>query len=375
MTKKSTAEISGTLGDSLLQPISKASLAGRNLLYDPLYDAIRQARKTEDENLPQGIWHTSVKKGDWSHVESLCCEALRKHSKDLQIMAWLMEAWLHLYGVKGLNQGLKILLALCQKYWDSLYPLPRGEDLEFRLAPFEWMNEKLVVLVRMLPITCPDSERVGRYTLVDWKSAVQLAGLTGSAEEKALARLQKEGGVTLEQFNTSKEVTPAHYYQDLKNQSQEIIETLQKLHDVLAQKNALFGGALHHLRDEVKTIIAFCESALAGQGQASPELKSVLKPSLLTSLLPSLRKGTPMNRQKNALSISSREEAYALLDHIATYLETIEPHSPTPLLIRRAISWGTMSLKDILQELLQDKNDFLKAQDFLGLTKKPNETS
>jgi type VI secretion system protein ImpA len=73
------------------------------------------------------------------------------------------------------------------------------------------------------------------------------------------------------------------------------------------------------------------------------------------------------------VTISSREEAYSLLDQVATYLSTIEPHSPTPLLIRRAIAWGQMSLSEVLQELVQDKNDFLKVQNLLGIPKKNTE--
>lgn len=52
--------------------------------------------------------------------------------------------------------------------------------------------------------------------------------------------------------------------------------------------------------------------------------------------------------------ISSRDEAYRMLEAVAGYLERTEPHSPVPLLVRRAISWGAMPLPQLLAELMQD---------------------
>lgn len=52
--------------------------------------------------------------------------------------------------------------------------------------------------------------------------------------------------------------------------------------------------------------------------------------------------------------IASRAEAYRVLEAVAGYLERTEPHSPVPLLVRRAISWGAMPLPELLAELMQD---------------------
>jgi type VI secretion system protein ImpA len=66
-------------------------------------------------------------------------------------------------------------------------------------------------------------------------------------------------------------------------------------------------------------------------------------------------------------NISSREEAYQILQEVAQYLEAIEPHSPTPYLIRRAAVWGGMSFAQLLEELVRDPNDLRIIYDFLGL--------
>jgi type VI secretion system protein ImpA len=52
--------------------------------------------------------------------------------------------------------------------------------------------------------------------------------------------------------------------------------------------------------------------------------------------------------------IRSRVEAYRRLAEVADYLARTEPHSPVPHLIRKAISWGGLSLEELLPELVRD---------------------
>lgn len=51
--------------------------------------------------------------------------------------------------------------------------------------------------------------------------------------------------------------------------------------------------------------------------------------------------------------IQSRAQAYAQLSAVADYLQATEPHSPTPYLIRRAMSWRDLSLGALLMDLFQ----------------------
>ena len=70
--------------------------------------------------------------------------------------------------------------------------------------------------------------------------------------------------------------------------------------------------------------------------------------------------------------IRSRAEAYQGLSEIADYLTKIEPHSPTPYLIRRAVAWGDMSLAELLQELVGDNPANLKTvYSLLGIKEQP----
>ena len=78
----------------------------------------------------------------------------------------------------------------------------------------------------------------------------------------------------------------------------------------------------------------------------------------------SLRQELMGSGQEN---ISSREDAYRILQEVGQYLEAIEPHSPTPYLLRRAVAWGGMSFAQLLDELVRDPSDVRIIYEFLGL--------
>lgn len=68
-------------------------------------------------------------------------------------------------------------------------------------------------------------------------------------------------------------------------------------------------------------------------------------------------------------SFSSREQAYASLSAIADYLMRTEPHSPAPWLVKRAVSWGGMTLSELLDELLGQGENLASIKKLLGMTK------
>jgi len=67
----------------VLAPIPGENPAGDDLRYNPLYDEIKEARKTED-SLSLGDWKRDVKTANWDKVITIALETLTKKTKDLQ---------------------------------------------------------------------------------------------------------------------------------------------------------------------------------------------------------------------------------------------------------------------------------------------------
>lgn len=55
--------------------------------------------------------------------------------------------------------------------------------------------------------------------------------------------------------------------------------------------------------------------------------------------------------------IRNRADAYRMLEEAAEYLARTEPHSPTPYLVRRAITWGQLKFEDLMNELIQNRTE------------------
>lgn len=63
----------------------------------------------------------------------------------------------------------------------------------------------------------------------------------------------------------------------------------------------------------------------------------------------------------------NRTEAYATLEAVADHLAEVEPHSPTPFLLRRAVNWGRMSLPEVIAEIIREEGDVSRFFNVLGV--------
>ncbi|MCB1033818.1 MAG: type VI secretion system protein TssA, partial [Acidobacteria bacterium] len=189
--------------EKLLAPISAERPAGDSLRYDPLYDEVREARREDDPNLPQGVWKVEPKKADWPRVESLSLEALERRSKDLQIASWLTEAWVHRCGFEGAEHGLRLLSGLCESFWEPLHPVP-GEDgdLEPRLGPFDWLDQRISLAVKSVPVTRPETEEGEAFCWSAWESALHKAKV-----ERVRSGAELEGQADTSKFMVSTSLT------------------------------------------------------------------------------------------------------------------------------------------------------------------------
>lgn len=138
--------------DAVLAKLPGDNPSGADLRYDAVYEKIKEARRAED---PLASGGSEPKLAEWDKVVDLCAEALAKKSKDLQIAAWLTEALINTEGFEGFVTGLKVLEGLIGNYWETVYPVIEEGDLEYRIGPLEFMNDKLWVAVKEIPVTDP----------------------------------------------------------------------------------------------------------------------------------------------------------------------------------------------------------------------------
>lgn len=344
---------------ALVQPISDLLPSGESLRRGTTYDRIREARREDDPNLAQGVWKTSVKRAEWGDVARLCLEALQSKSKDLRIAAWLAEAWLKQHGPVGAAEGLRLIESLCDRFWDTLYPLLEEEDLDGRMAPISWINEKLSIELKNLPMTQPNTKDPEVLTWLHWEKASML--------ERAGQRGAEEGSVNTSQFMSAVLLTPAKFYRQLSNDMSELLAACESLERLLDKKCGQPMAALWQFKEILVTMSEFVGRALDQKAEEEPSADdggaAVEGPQSVSASAGD----EPGGKGVRWGPIRNRAEAYQRLAEAADYLIQKEPHSPVPHLIRRAVSWGNMTFGELVQELVEDQRNLQAIYGLLGM--------
>jgi type VI secretion system protein ImpA len=361
-------EMSGLDVEGLLAPIPGDNPAGESLRYEGTYDAIQEARREDDPSLPQGVWKTELKQADWREVELLCTEALTAKTKDAQIAAWLAEAWIRGHRLAGATAGLRLLRELCQRFWPDLYPLLEDDDLDARLAPFEWANEKLPLAIKETRIA-EGASAEGALTWSMWESALyRETHPSGDGGDTAGSDEPRSHPSRREQLMEKVHASSTDFYRELSSHLQTVSEGVTSLdatlHEICGDREAPSFGKL---RDLTESMSHFVARILKERDAMEQKAGAPMSPELAKSdeYEPAEAAGPAVDMPSG--SIGSRADAYRALAAAADFLTATEPHSPAPYLVRRAIKWGRMSLSELLRELLRDNADLPTVYNLLGI--------
>ncbi|HLZ18557.1 MAG TPA: type VI secretion system protein TssA [Smithellaceae bacterium] len=238
--------------DALMTPVPGDNPAGEDQRYSPVYDEIREARKEVITYDPEG--HPTVeKKAEWNKVITLSLEALTQKTKDLQIAVWLTEALLMTENFEGFNAGLKIINGLLAAYWENLYPSIEDDDLEFRAAPLEFMNEKFISMIKSQPVTDSKAGEVISYQ--QWQESQTVGydsdvldkyGDVDNSKKQRRDELIAEGKMTADQVDGIVAKSSVAFYESLARHLVTSKEEMGRLDQFVDEK---FGRQAPRLSD------------------------------------------------------------------------------------------------------------------------------
>lgn len=377
--------------DALLAPLAPDMPCGLPIRHDAVFTEIRLLREEDDPSLPMGQWERPLKRADWARIEQLCSAVLATRSKDLQLAMWLAEAWTRQRGFGGLADGLRLVEALLRRYWHDLHPLP-GEDgdSDARLAPLEWLNRSLGGGVRLHAALCVfGADKATPVTLALWErltlqETAPAEPAARNAAPPATAPLTRAGIQA-----GAAELGPA------------LAQTAAAVDACLALLGAIGALLVERVHDQAPSL-----GKLTGTLEAVLRVLSQLRPASLPGPdaalfsppddpdghgVPGaggvafagledadLAAGEPAREAGRELANApppqagpgrwrNRREAYATLEALADYLGEVEPHSPTPFLIRRAANWGRMTLPEVVAEIIREEGDASRLFQVLGI--------
>ena len=314
---------------------------GKYLKYDYVYDQIKELRREDDPRLSQGVWLIEPKKAAWNDVEKVCEFTLKNKTKDLQIAVWWLEAETAMYGFSGLNQGIMLLHALCEKYWDNIWPaIDSNGDITARMAPFYFFAEKISDKILMIPLTYPQDGISEVFSLSDWVTA------------RHNLRVKNSSGITLKDFQKSIATTPIDFLAEIDNGVNNVMENLKKLEGFLNEHCEKDAPSFRVICEHVNDIKQVNTKNLVERKKQVDEEVSKRKAQLAAELAAENNADEEETIQEEVNDNNATptiEQAYNALDEIAAFLEKEQPQSPSSALIKIASAIGKKTFRELLE--------------------------
>lgn len=343
-----------TVVNELLLPLAGPDPAGRWLRYERAYMELSRSREEDDPNLPLGEWERPLVKANWKRVAADCARLLREETKDFQIAAWLCDAWVRLYQMEGLRAGVALIDGLAGRYWMNGWPGIEDGEADRRAAPFVWMNTSLPLAVKLnVPLLAAGAQREHALRLADWERA------SARDDLKADAASPEPAAPTRQAIRASVKAGDGSGLASLVAQSEAAAATLASLSAWLDDKLGRDAPSLSRLQAMVETIRMAADSLMQELPAPSPAAAAAAAPVAAPVAAPAAR--------PSGSGFEHREHAYQVLAAAAAYLESIEPHSPAPYLVRRAVELGQLSLPEMLRQVTADAGSLDKFFSLLGI--------
>ena len=357
--------------DSLLAPITDEQPSGAELradsalsaVYYEIKDARDKSRASERQLLHARLYGddeevSQIDPPDWRKVKEAALEALATKSKDLWVVAWLIEALVRLDGFAGLRDGFRLAREIVERFWDEIHPAPDEDGYITTVAQLAGLNGDesegaLIGPIESIPVTQGTSHEplTGR----DYKEAVELESISDPARR---SQRIDQGAVSLEMFGRAVAETSPEFFRNLWDDIQQALDEFNRLDATLeprcgqdedgysaAPPSSNIRRTLEECRDRVKSLARGLfdeEQAVETDGSDSQDAARA--------------KAGSATAPASTGPIASREEAFRSLLQIADFFRRTEPHSPLSYALEQAVRWGKMTLPELMAELISEES-------------------
>ncbi|KAB2833718.1 MAG: hypothetical protein F9K49_06220 [Caedimonadaceae bacterium] len=209
-------------------------------------------------------------------------------------------------------------------------------------------------------ISLPNDKSSHVYRFLDYTEANR-----PSSNKKTQSSSTSDTKPSSELISLSIKKTSTHFYQSLEESCILILKTTEQLETILASLLQNEAPTFSQIQRYVEAFQRFICHILKDRG----DNKMNKQEDAIVQERKQDFSESSSDKTLAPLSIKSRAQAYTILEEVATYLERVEPHSPTPYLIHRAIAWGGMSLAEVISDILNNGQDMSLLLDILNVKK------
>jgi type VI secretion system protein ImpA len=319
-----------------------------NRLRDARSDA-RDAEKMTDNGDPNAGDPSPM----WRTVREIGLKTLKETTKDLEVAAWVTEAYVRSHGLSGLHAGSELIKGLAENFWDGMFPLPDDYGVETRIAPITGLNGRdgggslIQPLYKIRLFDRPDGTPV---TFFSYQSSEQLPALP---TERRDARI-KAGAVPWEDMEKDARTAGAVSLGKIRDEATAALESWEAMATVLDEKASEDPPSTSHVRDMVRQIhtaaIRYAPPPAPGEEPVAAEAADATGDVAAGGAV-----AGPGGFSAAARTVS-RDDALKTLETIATFFRRTEPASPLAYTLDDAIRRAKLTWPELLEEVVPDAN-------------------
>jgi len=350
---------------ALTKPVSKKSPVGTDCrlneetlsLYRQVKDARTEARlaerkflQGEDSDKSRAHWQTVLEQGQ---------VILSTVGKDLEILAWMIEALLRLQGFAGLKAGFELTQSCVDQFQTTLFPtLEPDEDPTWQTQALTGLNGDEIEGSLIQPIFQVSLTEQADIALWQYQQAQQIAEMS---DTKLMNQMLQDGALKLSECQDSIAESSDAFYTKLKT---DLAQSICAFDAMVQSLDSVFGEASPPSSRIAEALIAY-------QNQLN---------YLLSDRSPVVATREPVDEEAPITVISAatsgsdktgytRESALKELANIATYFTKAEPQSPLPYMINRVVDWAQLPLPDLLAKMIQNQSELNEVYSLTGIPK------
>jgi type VI secretion system protein ImpA len=301
----------------------------------------------------------------WRGLRELGIKTLTETTKDLEIAAWVTEAYVRSHGLGGLAAGSRLIAGLAERYWDAVFPLPDDYGMETRVAPVTGLNGRdgngslMAALNRVTLFTRPDGSPVQFY---QYQASARLGGLDAARRQARIAA----GTIPFEDLEKEARTVGARPLARLRQDATDALDAWEAMAAILDERAGADAPSTSHVRDLLREI---AEVATRYAPDTAPP--AAAGPAEGPAQADPTGVAAPAGFAVPAAQAATREDALRTLEAIATFFRRTEPHSPLAYTLDEAVRRGRMTWPELLEEVIADRDSRNAILTALGIRPPP----
>jgi type VI secretion system protein ImpA len=287
----------------------------------------------------------------WRNLREIGLKLLTETTKDLEVAAWLTEAYVRSHGLSGLAACSRLIAGLAQEYWDGVFPLPDDYGMETRVAPITGLNGQggggslMAPLHKLSFFNRADGSPVAFY---QYRASARLGSLDAAARQQRI----EAGTMPFDEVEKEARTIGRFSMAKVRDEARAALEAWEAMTTIFDEKAGADAPSTSQVRDLIREI-AEIATRYAPEEQVDAEAEAFES----TGQTAEFTADGPVSAKLGGVAerAVTREDALRNLESIAEFFRKTEPHSPLSFTLDEAVRRARMPWLDLLDEVIGDR--------------------